>query len=82
MKERLRIGREKDKSNKENQIYKRKRRGHQKQKTTRNSTWPLIRLKQGDEIELVRLALETEEERRAKRRFDLDLTCVETRTKN
>ena len=51
-----------------------------KQKTTRNCAWPLKRLKQGDENELerflrlekvvaseqLRLALETEEERRAR----------------
>ena len=40
-KERLRIRCEKDRARRRTKKYKRKTKGHQKQKTTRNSAWPL-----------------------------------------
>ena len=43
-KERLRIGREKDKQEGEPKNYKRERKGRQKQKNTTNSTWPLSKI--------------------------------------
>ena len=53
-KERLNIRREKIEQEGEPKNYKRERKGRQKEKTTRNSAWPLKRLKRGDKNELKR----------------------------
>ena len=67
-KERLRIIPEKD-ARRRTKSFKRKRKVHQKQKTTRNSAWPLskyIRLEKVVASKQLRLFVEMNEERRAK----------------
>ena len=46
--------------------YKRKIKGRQKQKITRNSAWEKLRLEKVVASKHLRLAMETEEERRAR----------------